>query len=1069
MADNKQGFWSYLGDQVKEWFGAVKDTVNWLVKGTTNAIGWKDWWEWNTTLWSIITWTQQSKPTPAATPVSTPDLNTVAQNDVNRWGVDVTSKVNLTSNNGWASTSSPISTPDLVWNVNAVAQWTSIDNLQVEDLAKNYQREEDAEDDNIFETSWKWLKWKYNSIRDSQLEKSLESVRQSREKHFALSYDPNSKNITELVINEPQWWFDDFSNKFFGRWSWNWAVFNELLEKYNKASEEIWNSSANEAEKLMAQSKLFDYFYNEVNDRELLRAFQNDRYSDWNIVHAAVWQDTKVFWRLKDKYTQEELNELAKNKVDEWVYKPTKEQFSAFLKMYQDNDDDRRNLSLEAYYWEAWLPDRANINYRLTEESMTWLRSAQAQQVLERVRTDLLEAEDAWKITSTKRNEIETRFISAINDNLSDVYYWMESPLAYYTAVKNKDSWDLTSWERTILGIGPELEKLLTNYTNALERWADETIKYWIQDWELSHPVDMIDWKSINEFLVDAVRENVANVWWWELYATESVEDALQLINNQIWYLYWQGKWNRLRKWWQEWQRYLWAFWYTAWELASLWIMWWTKWIEWLFGTDTNVADYMLWDVTELMNVTTDEWDWWRLMKKYWLSALENVPEFGWELWASTLPLRWMPAGWTLWNITKGVKATKNVSKLQKLWEVKSEISTIEKINNWIRKWLWISAQQGWSRNWLSRMVDSTLKATEWKNITFNNLVKMWSNIWKWIVQDQLIDWIASYYDSEAYSTASFLLSTWLTWITEILAPITKYSQIWKRLSNYRRGLEWNQGTAWRVMSYLTEDPDTMKRLEGIFWKGNVSFDVLKWIGANWDQYEDVMRVAYNLLNDEWKAALWKFSKDLAFEKLKQLKTVDWESTYGQNLMRIINARWTNVADVFKYLFGLPWQVEVWWFISKILLKNWAEGIQTRLLKSEYDIWLDILDGGFRKRLSEWFTADDIAQLENRTQYKGLIEWWTPSEKYFVEDDWKYFLTSEWAEKFKLNVSDYTEAMRKADLMRETAEETKQFLDEKTKQLMANKWLTKEVIDRLATSWWFQKTVDILSNVVCKI
>ena len=217
MADNKQGFWSYFGDQVKEWLGAVKDTINWAVKWVTNKIGNKDWWDNNTTLWSIITWTQESNPTPAATSIATPDLNTVAQADVKNWGVDVTNKINLNTNNSnWASTSSPISTPDLVWNVNAVAQWTSIDNLQVEDLAKNHQREEEAEEDNIFETSWKWLKWKYNSIMDSHLERSLESVRQSKEKHFALAYDPNSKDITELVINEPQGWFDDFSNKFFG-------------------------------------------------------------------------------------------------------------------------------------------------------------------------------------------------------------------------------------------------------------------------------------------------------------------------------------------------------------------------------------------------------------------------------------------------------------------------------------------------------------------------------------------------------------------------------------------------------------------------------------------------------------------------------------------------------------------------------------------------------------------------------------------------------------------------------------------------------------------------------------
>lgn len=1064
MADN---FLSYFGDQIKQWFNGVRDTWKWLVRWITNKIAQKDWGENNTTLSNIITWAQ-TPSSPSSTPISAPTLDKVAEEDVKNWGVDVSGNINLTSNmnNWWGQASTAISTPDLVWNVNAVANSSSLDNLQVEDLARNAQREEEAENENWLQTGRRWLKGRYNSTLDAHLERSLESVKQSKEKHFALAYDPDSKDITELVINEPQWYFGDFWNTLFSKWESNAQIFNSLLQRFNEASQFISSSNKSEAEKILAQSQLFDALYKEVNDRELLRAFRNDHYSDWNLYHALYWDETKVFWRLKNKYTQEELNKLALNNVAEWVYKPSKEEFAAFLQMYEDNQQLADDMSLKSYYWEWWAPDKATINYHLTEESLSNLRASQAETVLQSVRNELLDAEDRGLISSVKRNEIESYFITTINKNLANAYYWMETPLAYYTAVKNKDYWSLTDWERAILWYWPWMEKLMNDYTNALWRWATDSIRYWIVDWELVHPADSIDGKSINEFFVDSIRESNIQAWWMDLFATESAIDAMQQINNNIWYLYWQGKWNLLRRGWQEWQRILGAAWYTAGELASMWIMWRTRWIEALFWTETNVADYMLADQTGLMNITTTEWDFGRLFKGYWLSALENVPEFGWEAWLATLPLgsyKWA------WILGKTKKTADTVKKVQKLWQAQSELSTISKINNSIRKWLGITAEWNGSRSWLNRMVDNTLKITEGKNIKFNNLVKIWANIWKWAVQDQLIDWLASYYDSEAYSSASFLLSTWLTWITEFLVPALKYSQIWKRLQNIWRGIDESQWTAWRVMEYLTKDPETMARLEWIFGKWNVTFDVLKWIWSNWWEYEDIMRVAYNLLNPEWKVALNKFSKDLAFQKLNELKSVDWDSAYWQNLLNIINNRNTNVADVFKYMFNLPWQVEIWGFMSKILLKDWTEALQTRLLKSQYDVSLDILSWWFRKRLSEWFTIDDINQLQTRTKYKELMDWWTPKQEYFAEDGGKYYLTSEWAKKFWLSVTNYTDAMRKADLRRATEEETKNFLEEKTAQLMLNKGLTKETINRLASSWGFQKVVDSLSTVVCRI
>lgn len=1064
MAEENKSWW----DEFVEWFLWMgKNMITWV----SNLIARKPRWENNTSAKELLFWIEdeEEKPKKSTAPISlsTPTLNKVADEDVKQWWIDVVNKITPDTTQK-PQESSNISTVDLTWNIITDDTTNPLDTLEVEDLAKRQEEEKNAEDENWLQTWWRRIKWWGNSIMDNNLEAALESINQSKEKHFALSYDPASEDITELVINEPQWFWDDTANRFFSRWEWNKQIFENLLQEYNEASWYVENSNYTEAEKNDIQSRLFDSLYDEVNKRELLRAFRNDHYSDWNLIQAAYWDDTKVFWRMKDKFTQDELRQLAKNSVDEWVYTPTKEQFAKYIQMYQENQQLANDLSLKSYYWEAGAPEKANISYRLTEETITNLRSAQAEKVNQSVRNKLLELEESWAITPVKRNEIEARFMNTINSNLANAYYWMESPLAYYATVKNKNG-PLTSWERAILWYGPWMQKLLDDYTSALEKWALVSLDTWIVDGELVHPAEVVDWMSINDFFVNAIRDSNIQAWWVDLLATESVIDAMQAINNNIWDLYWQWKWNNLRKFWHESEKYLWQLWYTAWELASLGIMWWTSWVETLFWTDTNVWDYMMADLTGLMNVTTDEWDWWRLMKKYWLISLENIPELAWETWMATRVLSGLKLPKDLEKWKEALEASKKLEQIKKMWEAKSKLNAFEKITSSIRKWLWVTAEWNWSRTWLQRYVDEVLKVTEWKNQTINNLVKIWANITKWAVQDQLIDWLASYYDSEAYSDASALLSLWLTWITEILAPTLKYSQAGKRIWNLLRGADMNQWTAWRVMSYLTKDPEAMKNLEDLFWKWNVTFDLLKVIWSDWDEYEDIMRVAYNLLNPDAQKAVWEFSKKLAFQKLSELKNIDWNSAYWQELLRIVNARGTNIADMFKYIFWITWQVEVWWFLSRILLKNWAEWLQTRLLKSEYDVLLDNLEWWFRKRLSQWFTKSDIEQIEKKTPYKDLLDKWTPKEEFFVKDWDKYYLTSEWAKKFWLDVSDYTDAMRRADLLRETAEDTKQFLNEKTEQLMLNKWMTPETIKRLAESWWFQKTVDALSNVVCKI
>jgi len=1087
MADNNnQGFWSYLWNEgvlnnpvvnaittpinmalgnETENTERTKAATTWLMRWINNEVSRKDWGDENTTFsqamnWQIFPTHTDSFSTSIETPQNTPTLNDVAKQDVSNWGIDI-NKVNV----------SPV-TPSQTWwavideNVTPKSDnFVDITKLEVEDLAKNHQKEEDIEDENWLQTGWRRSKWKYNEIADNRLADSLEAERQHMEKHMILAYDPDSEDVTELVFNTPQWWSDDFWATLYDRWGNNKEIFDSLYSEYIAGLETVAYSNLSPEDKQKASDALFDEFLNQVNERELLKAFDNDLYSDGKITMALAWENTKLFWELKDKFSQEQLDAASKKKVKEWVYKPTPEEFSDFLKMYEYNEGLRRDMSLDAYYWNSERPDKADITYTLTQETASQMQYAQANSILEPARVKLVWMIDDWKVSPSKANEIENLLISVTNDFVSNMHFWLDTPLALYVSTANKDYWTLTTWEKAVNMYWPQLQKLMEDYVSAVQKWVLATLDTVDSEWNI-HAPDMIDWMSINDFFKNAIAESNIQAWWWDLYSAESAIDAFQLINNNISYLYYSWKGNWLRQSWQEWQRILWGIWYTAWELSQLWFNWILQWADYLIGLSWNkssISDYMLADRLKWLTVKNNVSEFQRLLSNFWLWVMENWPEFLWEF--AAFKAAFPENLFKLKMLDKWASAVKNLREAtearKKLWFITRWIQSLRKSINF-------PAHQNW-RNWLLRMVNWWLRSLEWTNQVTNNIIKIWQNIAKWAISDQLIDWLVSYYDTEAYSDLSFLLSVWLTWITEIASPLVKDSQIIKKFWNLLNWRERSQWTAWRVMSYLNSDEEALKRLELFFWKNNIPLETLKWIWAQWDKYEDIMKQALEYLPDSVRKGIEKFWKQAMFEQLRKLNYIDWNSPFWRQIINLVNNNWTNVADMFKLIFWIPWKVQVWWFVSNILLKNAGQTAQTRLLRKDYDTQLDFLEWGFRSRLRNWFTIDDLKQIQRETPYKELVKWWTPDPALFQKEWDKYFLTTEWTKKFKLDVSEYTESMRRADLRREAESETRELLDEKTKQLLDNEWVSPEIINRLATSWAFSKMVDDISTVVCKI
>ena len=309
----------------------------------------------------------------------------------------------------------------------------------------------------------------------------------------------------------------------------------------------------------------------------------------------------------------------------------------------------------------------------------------------------------------------------------------------------------------------------------------------------------------------------------------------------------------------------------------------------------------------------------------------------------------------------------------------------------------------------------------------------------------------------------------WFTWLFEALPAIFKDTQLLKIISNKARWLNALDGTWWKMIDYMTSDPEVMKWFERFFWTNNPTFKQLKtlWQAWWWSGFEDALKIMYNRLNPEAKLAMNNFSKRTLVEQIWNLSKIDWQSSYGRWLRAILDAQWTNGADVIKYIFGIPGKVDVWWFTSSILFKEWWQQ-QTRYLKKSYDTALDNIEWWFRKRLQEWFTVKDVADLASNTKYKDLMKDWRVNENLFeLWEDGKYILNADWAKRLWLDVSDYTEAMARQDIIKKQARETMDLFDDKLKQLANGKWISDDTIKKVVDSWTFNRMIDEFQKVLC--
>lgn len=1027
----------------------------------------KPWSENNTSARELLFWAKDNTTTSQPVAADSISVNKTTLNDVANWAATPAAQPDISKpeNLLWGITSwlenisDDRSTLDNISSKDILGASTILQDTWLKESEKVMQTEDEIRNESGTKTLGNFFKSIRDSISDWNVGNILDTKRQSDEKIVAVWYNEKNHNILRLTFNEWQWLSDDFGDTIFKRGEWNEQIFNTLYAEYDAQVEAIKNSNYSEQEKYLMEQAAYDEFLNEINTRKLLKVYADDYYSD-GLIYWLHDKEARAIGRRKDQFTKDQLDRLAKSDIKEaGTYEITSDWLDAFLATYEENRKNAERYALDS-------TDTAKVRYELEDEWLATLKDVELHQIVDPARLQIQALEENGTINSQVWNEIWQLSIQFANNKLDQMHLYLDEPLAYYRAVQWKDYWDLTTWEKAILGYWEGIMQFMDDYTAALQEWLEATIEWWIENGELVKVAEMIDGMSINDFFKNATSDANIKAWWIDLLATESAVDAMQHINNNINYLYWQWKWNALRRNWTEAQRVWGAYWYTAWELFSAWVAGFVKWIEALSGKDIqSLSDYMMADFTTAMLTTTDtkvpwalRWmtdseDFARLLKRYGLAALENIPEFAWEMFALK-PFLW----WT----NKYAKISEKVLELEKAWQATRKLNKFSKIFNRAKQTVGTTQKAGWTKNWVSKMYGAVSENLSPKT---KALLELWNYWIKRVVKDQAIDAIASYYDTESYSTPSFLLSVGLTWITELLPTILDDAQIFKMVKNKIKGLDRTSWTWWRLLDVINSDDELLRRWSNIFW---TDFNTFKTIASSWDwsEVENLLKVSYNMLPPDGQVAINNFWKAQMLEQLKRIGTIDWQSTYGRNLMSLIKAEWSNISDIWKYILGATWDVSVWWFTSSILFKEGAER-QTRYLKQVYDMELDKIGWQFRRGLENWFTKEQIEEIASKTSYTDVIKNWKVNKDFFELDGEKYILNSDWANYLKLDVSDYTESMRKADVLRAQAEGTKEFLDETIAKVASSKWVADGVIKRMAESWAYQKMVDEFSRIVC--
>lgn len=899
---------------------------------------------------------------------------------------------------------------------------------------------EDKEEDNFLSKLGNWIYWASSSIESAAEgvskwtnnlinSKKKSDEYDSLEEMYAVWYNPDNRNVYYLDLNEDRWLFDwDF-------WTHEWVrdEFERLLSEADMKYNMPW---ATELDKAQAYQEFYD------KAKKLFRIRADDRYSNW------IFWATK-YWRRDESYTQDQLDMLANGNTEKWRYEPTLEEFQDFVAMYLRNKNTQQEL------WIKYRsPDNEEENIELSNAQSDWMEknSNIAMKWIEEYFAPMDEVNPQAAMDAKL-----TYKASVLNNRLGRRYNQVAPIYKDEQEVLSRDSSTWSWQDKYILAQAEKARQLDAAYAENINELLRQTLLYWTNKrWDIVNTPDIFEnWESLNDVLTKNLREIA-----WEdksRYSEhQSPLDIVQNFANNAHYIYKQDKVWAVKRAWNSLEYLFEPVWSTLWEV---WQAAWALWMDvvWVvsMGTlyDWLTKSYMDQDATVFRLMETDDSNIGRTIKKYYLDVTEYTPEVLWNLapdialYAATWPWALATTARHLWDVSRAYKATKAAewaSLLNKLRVINLSLRWEEAAEA-----LWMSART------YSNIINATKATNGWKPY---QVIKTWAELldravtqlWLW----QFMDAQWSAYDTEPYSQASFLMSIIGSATFDIMPEVVRLTT-WRHRWNLLTWKYWDN--IWDLAKYIDSSPEAAENIAKVLrkWTWELTFDDLKSFVRSYWAIEDAAKQAYNQLKPAEKAAIWDLTKTLTYSYINQAFGAN--STVWKRVRQILQNKNTNIADVIKYLWNIPWEVSVWPYISTIRFKNWTRAnVFTKNTTWEYDPVLDsIFSWWFDSRIKNWFSQADLDTLSETKWYSNLEKnkW-----KWFNEvtdENWKttYYLTKEWLDRFWFKPESIT--LESLWVTLKEAENTREALNN-IKWVESVK-ISDKAIDYLAETWAYDE------------
>lgn len=1038
---------------------------------------------------------EEQVTTPTTTPTSTDVADATVKNDI------INNTTPIVPNAAWTKTLDQLTqwqqqaqavqtelpqTPTNYWDL------SSIENLDVK-LNKELEEREENRKKSTRERIWDWAKSTWHKVThpsETFSKQMADTEYQANEKFFNVYYNPETKNMSHLVVSDSDV-VTDGSNKTKAQ-TWK-DITNEYLAILDKYGDDI-----SEEESLQLSNNYADAV------RWLFSIEEDDYYSDWLFFGDYLGDDwiSKKWWRRHEKYTDEQLDALSKlPKVDVWNYAPTNSQIIWYLHAYLANEQSKQDIM--AKYWVEQQEDWLDL----------WYSPKGAAQEL------FLNRATNWIVDLAKNNLIWDEIDEGIQHSRS-IANWVFNrawTFAYPTfieaeLVKQKQkNWNtLTADDYKILEWANKFNLVLDALSTSVNDFLTESLdKKNVVNWAIYDNLDVYSW---GRSLWDVISKRVIEAsWmepaWWVSLENYSWIDAIQDLNHDIMkvadaqnasvlkrtWIDFEDDTSNLWRWGSEiGQQYIWnmmrgynALTKTIVWTAKWWFSWWIKTLsDYLHERKdaSKIATFMDQDFTYGRMLYTEEspsllkYIMWpkasRTLKEYLYQTAEYAPEVIWNLIPDAIAITASEWVWVipiLWNrLSKVISAINKVSKSEKFSDAVKAIKWITNISK-LEKWV----------SGMTKAINTITKATD----KIPASVRAGSDVFRKLLETgvvgQLMDAQFSPYDSEAYSDASYAISIFGSALFDI-APVLKEAGAFRTLANVpstilkRDANELLTWTVWDTIKFMN-NPSNTEALDSIartlYWKSasNLSFNDYKKIQGSLEELSDIAKKYWKDLPDNIKAWATKWTKENMYNVLSQTLNIWDNSTIGRQIRALITNEKTNPADLIKYLGWIWWNVEVGPWTSTIKLKQglweWSRVLwYTKAWETGYSAALDIaVEGWFSNKLKNWFTIEDINKIKSTNWFSDITE-----DLFTKWDNWLYYIKKEWLDRFGVSYTEMPKELIAREINQAEAWNVSQTFKERLQGLNKS-WrdITDTTIDKVAESWTYQEIREKVADIVC--